>query len=92
MLTTYSYERVDNRNRMKHIFENSDGTVKKHKQNTYWIQKYCEEKFTSSDTFIQFLGSSWILFVENSVGEQPTGLSWEDLMKRGESSALTLIN
>jgi len=49
------------------------------KEGTYRIQENGEEKFTSSDTFVQLLRTPRIFLVKNSMSEKTTGLPREHL-------------
>lgn len=78
-----SWDRADSRNRTKRTPENSDGCRERYREDTHRVQKDSEEELAPSDALVQFLGSPGVLFVENGVGEEPAGLSREDL-RRGE--------
>jgi hypothetical protein len=59
---------------------------------TYWVENHSEEELPSMNTLVQFPGTPWILLVENCVGEEPTGLSWENLKERGASKGKVLVS
>lgn len=61
-------------------------------QSTYWVEDYSEEKFTSLNTLVQLFRTSWIFFVEDCVGEKPTGLSWKNLKKEWTSKVKVSFN
>ena len=46
---------------------------------TYWVEDHGEEELAPLDALVQLLRGPWVVPVEDRVGEQPTGLPWENL-------------
>lgn len=45
----------------------------------YRVEEDGEEELSPSDALVQLLGASWVLVVEDGVGEQPAGLPGQHL-------------
>lgn len=59
---------------------------------TYWVEDHSEEKFTTLNTLVQLLRTSWVFFVENCVSKKPTGLSWKNLKDKWPSKDKIYFN
>ena len=46
---------------------------------THWVEDHGEEELAPLDALVQLLRAPRVVPVEDRVGEQPTGLPWENL-------------